>query len=242
MECPGSPGLIRSLPKELWSGASIYALEGTAMHRAGEQWLTTGLEPDWILFQWEGIELDEEMVEAVKLYVQVVRADQHEYGGELLIEKRFDLDRLRPGMYGTNDAILVRCRDNVVRVYDFKGGKGVLVEVVGNRQLLYYGYGAVINLAGLNIEAVELVIVQPRARHSAGPVRRWRVDLIDVYDWSMDLLKAAEATDNPLAPLRAGSWCRWCRAAGVCVAYRDHALAQVALQFPDLTQVSPCPL
>jgi hypothetical protein len=238
MECPGSVGLIRSTQKEmLLLGASSYALEGTAMHRAGELWLSSGQEPDWVLYQWEGIELDEEMADAVKLYVEVLRADQANYGGELVVEKQFRLDRLREHMWGTNDALLIRCRDNVLRVYDFKGGRGIVVEVKGNRQLRYYAYGALLNLPGLNVEQVEIVIVQPRAKHPDGPVRRERIDVIDLYDWSMDLLRAAQATDDPNAPLHAGPWCRFCPAAGVCTEVRDWTAHQAALDF----EVVPMP-
>lgn len=236
INCPGCINLIRTLPVEIRDRASSYALEGTAMHRAGEQWLTTQREPDWALFEWRGIELDTDCADAVKLYVNTVWTDQREFGGDLLVEKKFSLARLRPDMWGTNDAILARCKDRVLRVYDFKGGKGVVVEVPNNSQLLYYAYGAILNLPGINIDTVELIVVQPRARHPEGPIRRWRIDLIDAYDWSVRLKIAADRTDDPAAPLIAGPWCKenFCPAAGVCKTYRDYISAQAGIDFANV--------
>lgn len=227
--CPGSIRMIR-----LQIGApvvSIYARRGTAMHKAAAQWLSTDQEPDWAIETFDGFELEPDEIEAVQLYVKTVTEDLDEYGGELMVEHRFSLEKLRPGMFGTNDAMIIRCADGVLRVYDFKGGAGITVEVVKNLQMLYYGLGALVNIPKLEINDLELVIVQPRARHPDGPVRRWRIDLIDSADWAQDLLDAAAATDDPNAPLHAGEWCRFCVAAGSCKEYERYALHSAELDF-----------
>lgn len=230
MHCPGSIRVIRSMPAP--PPPSVWAVRGTAMHLAAAEWLTTQLEPDWTK-AYVGCILDDDEIDAVKLYVMAVWEDQREFGGELIIEKKFSLASLREGMFGTCDAVLIKCKDHVLRVYDLKGGVGVLVEVEGNSQAMYYGYGAVLSAKAGPITALELVIVQPRARHPDGPVRRWRVDLIDAYDWSHDLLAAAERTDDPEAPLQGGHWCRFCPAAGNCTAHRDWQLEEAARVFSE---------
>jgi hypothetical protein len=232
--CPGSIRMIRLQP--FTPPASIYALRGTAMHAAAAQWLDNGQEPQWALQQFYGdpahpFDLEEDEIEAVEMYVRTVWDDQRTFGGDLLIEHRFSLASLREGMFGTNDAMLLNCPDRVLRVYDFKGGKGIPVDVEWNFQELYYAYGAVLTVPRQTIDTIELCIVQPRCRHPQGPVRRWRIDIIDAFDWSHDLLKAAERTDDPNAPLQAGEWCKFCPAAGSCKEYERYALHSAQLDF-----------
>jgi hypothetical protein len=144
-------------------------------------------------------------------------------------------------MWGTADAVRIRCKDGVLRVYDAKYGSGVPVEVERNTQLMMYGYGAVLTAKAGPVSALEMIIVQPRCRHNDGPVRRWRVDLIDAYDFAQDIVEAAQRTENPLAELNAGEWCRWCPAAGVCKAYEDYALAQAQIDFGPPARALPDP-
>jgi len=59
-------------------------------------------------------------------------------------------------------------------------------------------------------------IVQPRVEHPAGPIRSEEIDAIDLYDFSVDLIKYAKATEDPNAPLVAGEHCRFCPAAPTC--------------------------
>ena len=209
------------------------------MHMAAEQWLNSDIEPDWEFETFNGISLSPDCQEAVSEYRDVLLADREKYGGSLLIERKFNLDELRDDMFGTNDAALVLCTDNILRIYDFKGGAGVPVEVEGNSQLMYYGYGALLKYSGkYQIEALELVVVQPRCPHRDGPVRRWRVDLIDAFDWAQDLLEAANATDDPKAPLHAGDWCRWCPAAGSCKEHKKLAERQIDADFDVIEETT----
>lgn len=216
--CPGSIRMIKLLA--FLPDPSIYALRGTAMHTAAAQWLRSLVEPDWVLETFDGFELEEDEIDAVRLHVETILEDQRLYGGDLIIEHRFSLAALREGMFGTNDAMLVNCRDGVLRIYDLKGGRGVAVEVEWNLQELYYGVGALLSVKGMKISELELVIIQGRKRHVDGPVRRWRIDLVDTFDWTQDLLDAAARTDDPNAPLKAGEWCVFCPARFTC---KEHA-------------------
>jgi len=240
-KCPGCNSVIASLPVQ--PPPSKYALEGTTMHSAGEYGLRTGKVPRWDQYKYTVFEngsaveceLDQDCIDAVMFYIEVVTADQRKHGGKLFIEKQFTLERFRPDMWGTNDALLAYCDDGVLRVYDFKGGKGVAVEVTFNSQLMYYALGAVINLPDLHAREVELIIVQPRARHPEGPVRRWRISILDLYDFKVQLLEAAAATDEIGAPLHAGEWCKdtFCPATGWCKEYKAYAEKMMQLDFAD---------
>lgn len=235
MQCPGSIRLSQGIPQT----SSVYAEEGSAAHYLAElclrhkhdarEFLGNYLVPLKNSYQislgetGEGsFEITEEMCEAVQIYLDAIRADMAENPtATLSIEKKFNLDELFPGMFGTNDACLEEAF-GLVRVYDFKYGAGKVVEVEDNPQLKYYALGA---YYGLDFDSVELVIVQPRARHRDGPVRRYQLPIVDLRDWAQNvLLPAAKATQAPDAPAVAGDWCRFCVVMPQCPALRDHAL------------------
>lgn len=230
--CPGSINLIGGEE----GTASRYAREGTVMHTMAEQCLRPGANrqpADYVGDVLDDdIEVTDEFAEAVQRYVDVIRDDQLADGGELLVERRFDLSELWPGLFGTNDAMLIS--DNLLRVYDYKGGKGVPVEVNGNTQELIYAVGAYYDLRYLyDFEWIELVIVQPRCPHRQGPVRRWRLHVSDLRTFIETLKDKLSATMDPDAPLVAGDHCIFCPARPRCPALRDHALQQARMDFGE---------
>src|SRR3546814_4893751 len=97
----------------------------------------------------------------------------------------------------TGDAVLYRPSTGELRVYDLKYGRGVPVEVERNSQELYYGLGATMAEPGRLVNTVELVIVQPRAPHRDGPVRRWETTGMELLDWAVELVDAAKRTARP---------------------------------------------
>jgi len=114
MKCPGSLREIDALP--VMPAPSFYALEGTAMHLAAAAWLSSKVEPDWALTEFCGLSLEDDHIDAIKVYRQAILDDMALYGGELLVEHRSSLESLYPEMWGTNDAMLFRCKDHVLRV------------------------------------------------------------------------------------------------------------------------------
>ncbi|MBF0421092.1 MAG: DUF2800 domain-containing protein [Magnetococcales bacterium] len=82
-------------------------------------------------------------------------------------------------------------------------------------------------------------MVQPRCHHPDGPVRRWRIDAVSLLEWSADLVDAARRTSAEDAPLNTGSHCKFCPAAGVCPALRDHALELAKIEFNQVDQRVP---
>jgi hypothetical protein len=245
MACPGSIRLTAGIENP----TSVFMAEGTAAHELCEMSLRADFkEPalfigDEIVVGNHKFEVDEEMAEAVQVYVDVIKADYCRADGDiLLIEHRFDLNHVWKGMFGTGDAGIYNAKTKTLRVIDYKHGKGHAVEVENNPQLAYYGLGMinVPSLKGIAIAQVELVIVQPRAPHRDGPVRRWVTDPVSLMDFEADLRSAAQATEDPNAPLFAGEHCKFCPAAGICPALRDVAITQAQEEFvdviaPDLT-------
>ncbi len=134
-------------------------------------------------------------------------------------------------MFGTNDASVGLIFDHIT-VFDYKHGQGVVVEVEDNEQELYYALGKAKELDWA-FETLDLVIVQPRARHADGKVRRWSTDKATLRAYEERLRVAALATQDPDAPLRAGDWCKFCKAAGVCPELREESFRQAGLEFGD---------
>lgn len=240
LACPGSVRMSEGMPKT----SSVYADEGTVAHRVAEDCLRSGMNAAKYLggmIPLNGIEYEitQDMVDAVQLYLDTVRNDwQPSNNHELKVEHKFKLDWLYPGMFGTNDAMV--CEPfGVLRVYDFKYGAGVPVEVEGNPQMMYYALGAA---KGDAYESVELVVVQPRAPHSEGPIRRASMPIEDLTRWGNEvLLPGAKATDEENAPLNAGEHCRFCPALAVCPAQKALAVSVAQEVFADKSAAPPSP-
>lgn len=239
MVCTGSPAMIDKAPPQT---QSVWAAEGTGAHKVGELCLKTGQNAArYVGNDFDGVECTEEMAEAVQVYIDTVRGDLAKYAGsELLVEQAFDLSQILLGLFGTNDAVLYQPLGRLI-IYDYKHGAGNAVEVVDNKQLLYYALGAILNLmnGGGDFEEVELVIVQPRAMHRDGHVRRWVVDVPYIMEFAKELEKKARETMQPDAPLVAGDHCKWCPAKAFCPALAKLVVDTAAMDFPE--PVPPAP-
>jgi hypothetical protein len=62
------------------------------------------------------------------------------------------------------------------------------------------------------VEEVELVIIQPPA------VRRWTTTVKRLKRFEAELLGAVNLSSKAAAPLKSGTWCRWCPASPTCPA------------------------
>lgn len=207
--------------------SSSYAEEGTRAHELAERCLYGGHDAEYVL----GLDDPDDMAPAVQVYLDTIRADipegtQHAQH----IEKRFDLSKVHPGCFGTADFVLWEPGAKLLRVYDYKHGQGIPVEVIDNPQMHYYALGALLEL-GYPADEVEMVIVQPRCPHPDGPVRRQRIKAIDLIDFRADLVDFARATEDPNAPLVPGDHCRFCRAAGTCPALHEKSKEIAQRQF-----------
>jgi len=232
MHCPGS---VR-MNKDKKSTSSRFASEGTAAHTLCEMCLRSGNDPFFYIntkIIADDIEfiVDEEMVDAVQMYVDTINADISE-GTELLVENGFKLEHLHPMLWGTNDACVFQ-EFGVLRVYDFKYGKGIAVDAKDNSQLKYYAIGALDSMC--DCVAVELVIIQPRARHADGPIRRWMTTPDEIVHFGIELKEAALETENPDAALHHGDWCGFCPSLGSCPAVKKKNMEVAKLDFAPLT-------
>lgn len=228
--CPGSVKLSELCPKP---ATSEFAALGTAAHELAERCLKGGddfLDPKAFIGEMQGaFKIDENMVEAVQIYVDHVRALRSSLKGELLIEHKFHLKHIHPDLYGTSDAV-IRQEFGKLIVVDYKHGEGHAVEVENNPQLLYYALGAAM---GGDFDEVEIHIVQPRAYHADGPIRSYSLPFSDLVQWGKKLKQKAIETQNENAILQEGEHCRYCAAAPVCPKLHKMAVEVARTDFQD---------
>ena len=262
MKCPGSVRMSKGMPNR----SSVYAMEGTVAHHLAEMSLAADVAPHWFIGQFLNVkgelsddypeesedenmafEITEEMADAVAVYtVEIERVTQELkalYPGEevhTFLEKGFDLSRLYPDMFGTNDySIFVK--GEMLVVLDYKHGRGKVVEARDNPQLLYYALGAILEICRSHDDLpkiVRTIVVQPRAKHRDGYIRSWDYTLDEVTTFSRTLIEKAINTEDPDAPLVPGeTQCFFCNGkARPCPAIFERAQELAMQDFTDLTE------
>ena len=235
MRCAGSVRLYKQLPERR---TTEYAATGTVAHALCEECLKEDRDPVVYFGQvreQDGfrVEVTEDMVQSVALYVGYVRDELEKFGGTLMVEQPFDLSWVHPGCFGRNDACIIPDKAlDVLRVYDYKNGKSP-VSAEGNPQLRFYACGALGKDNLWSVERVEMNIIQP---HGIGKSCFEKAEILvkDLYQWAMDVLRpAAIATEDPNAPFTMGPQCRFCEASAFCPAKREAALALLDPATPE---------
>ncbi len=245
MNCSGSPREIAKVPMHLRPKSSIHAAEGTAAHALLEGCLGAKKKARVFLgftiivdelgettFAAPEADIDHEIVDgyvfivdrAMCEHVQVcldhvkeeVRRLEKKYGlpVDIGIEERVYPLEEEPDMYGTADVIL-SVKGKEIVVIDFKYGAGIIVDVDGNTQMLYYGLGGA-RKGKFRFKKVKMTIVQPRAHHEDGVIRSDTISMDEMQAWADVLRAAMKRTMKKGAALEAGEWCRFCDAAATC--------------------------
>lgn len=244
LNCPGSYKLTQDADDGK-RRSTVYSAEGTLAHAISEACISTGAQPVDFVGQTrtaDGFEftVDDTFAEDVGHYVAYVRGLKA-MGYAIALETRVDpsvqwdgLARPPIALFGTCDCIAYHPGTKTVAIGDLKFGRGVPVDAEGNTQLRYYGAGAahpdviqqICERAGVpynGIEHVSMTIIQPRAYHPLGPVRRDTLTLDELRTWARTVLyegvKRALADDG--TTLSAGKWCRFCPVLAHCSKPRD---------------------
>lgn len=262
--CPGSIRMQQGIPDT----SSVFADEGTAAHQLSEHCLQTKTDPDEFLGMYVNLgvpeagmisdepigdrnfKVDDEMVDGVQVYLDTCREviSRSSPDLEYAFEQWVDLSNIAGMEGGTADFAAYDPVTKRLTVADLKYGRGVAVEPAENTQLLCYALGVVNRYHNRGIGAVELIVVQPRCPHSKGPVRRWETDAVTLLEFEDTLATAALATEAPDAPLKAGEWCKFCKAEAVCPAKQARVLDITKAEFgpyddaptlPVVTAMSP---
>lgn len=239
-ECPGSVALIAKQPPQ---PSSKYAREGLAAHELARICLSKKDEftEDWlgetIEIEGEEVKVTQGMIDAVDAYLEVLGEDADKYGltvrQDIVVEKSFELTDISKDASGTNDAYLYVPFKKLI-VYDYKHGAGVWVNVINNKQLLYYALGAV---KDIDIGEVEIVIVQPRCGDPDDIVRRQTISMKALNEFKVELKERIAATKDPKALLKAGEHCKFCPAMLTCKEITNKRDNMALEDFNDLAVV-----
>lgn len=212
--CPGALALTIGLP-ETTSEAADW---GTCCHEVAENCLfnPTRQADEYIGQTLKGkshsFEVDEEMAETAQMYVDYVRKRVADYKAEtgqnalIFVEERFSLEALKPPFDagGISDCTIIFPKWKLIETIDLKGGRGHVVEVIGNPQARTYSLGALMKHQGHDITRVMSTIVQPRAPHKDGRIRSETFHIADLVEWTTDLVAAMRRAKDALVSLPGG--------------------------------------
>lgn len=234
--CSGSVVLSAGLPNV----SSKYAAEGTAAHYiAAECQRFTVFAGSYIgkvaLVEGHEIPLTEELVDSVIEFLAYIRENELP-DDKWMVEQTFTpaMRKLDDEFGGSCDRVMWRESEKLLRVYDYKHGAGVPVDVDDNKQLKYYALGALLTNPQYNAEIVELVIAQPRCDHYAGRIRSFFMPAFELVDYAADLIAAAKRTRVFGAELNPGKkQCKFCpaQAANKCPAIVEETHELVSASF-----------
>lgn len=203
LNCTASAWAESGFPDE----STDYADEGTRAHDMGKDCLHLGIDvSDWCMqkFGREPEDLAEhdpdiadlyplDMFECIQGYIEYVRdeieqAKLRNPDAIVYIEERVDFSVWVPEGFGTADCVIIS--DGVIRVIDYKHGKGVFVEVEGNEQLMLYGGGAHNMFRHLfSYTEMQLTIYQPRVSN----IRTYSTSAAQLENWLEAYVKPTAA-------------------------------------------------
>jgi len=217
--CPGSVSLSKGLPdpesefsKE---GSLAHELAATCLKNNTDAWLYIG-EKSWP-------DVTKNMADAVQVYLDDVRKlNEQEEVLDSWIEEGFDIPEVHKHFRGILDyARLVKIQSEesksacgpALRLWDYKHGIGIVVEVDDNSQMKYYGVGLILKIKkelGIEVGKVFFTIVQPRSFHSDGPIRQIVYTADELFEWAQHTLLPAMKEAETSTETVAGEHCRFC--------------------------------
>ena len=261
--CTPSARLCEKLTSRFGSESSPYAAEGTKAHALAEmkvrlayykadgmtaakhsrmspeqQEAYTGINE----FRFKALrnelgDIPKDMEQATDSYCDIVMekylsAKEADPGAQLYLEQRLDYSAWVPSGFGTGDCIIVS--DSLLEVCDYKHGKGIPVDAVGNPQLRLYGLGAMERFGRLyDFQSVRMTIIQPRL-DSVSEETMTCEDLAScAAEEVVEKAKQAWTGSGEFVP---GEHCRFCAAKAVCSARVAQAMRmfQYGLEAPGL--------
>lgn len=226
LNCPLAPRLEAQFPDQ----SSEFAREGTLAHSvceiAAKKYFKIEKAAKYTstIKRLKKNELwNDEMIHTAEIYVEHLaeRAMSFENEPYVAFEVKVDISDYVPEAFGRCDSVMFG-GDTLV-ITDYKHGKGVSVDVENNPQLMLYALGALKlyqPLFGNALKKVELFIDQPRI----GSYNGWGCSVTDLVAWGEEIKPKAQMAYMGFGEYRAGEWCRFCRANGICKAQADQQI------------------
>ena len=261
--CTPSARLCEKLASRIGSETSPYAAEGTKAHALAEMkvrlayYKADGMtaakhsrmspeQQEAYLgineFRFKALrnelgDIPKDMEQATDSYCDIVMekylsAKEADPGAQLYLEQRLDYSAWVPSGFGTGDCIIVS--DSLLEVCDYKHGKGIPVDAVGNPQLRLYGLGAMAKFGRLyDFQSVRMTIIQPRL----DSVSEETLTCDDLTSWAAEeVVEKAKQAWTGSGEFVPGEHCRFCAAKAVCSARVAQAMRmfQYGLEAPGL--------
>lgn len=231
LNCTAAPAFEAQFPKS----SSVYADEGTLAHAICEIYARRKFDPgaDKSALTKELAKLkrdklyNPEMLDTAKAYVEYLTEKSVEFDNppHIVQEIRVDFSDYVPAAFGTCDCVMIGA--GRLHITDYKHGKGVKVEAVGNPQMRLYALGALNYFSAIyggTIKTVSMGICQPRISENC-PEESMTVE--ELRAWGESIKPLAQAAYNGTGTYKPGAWCMFCRGKAQCKA---RARANTALE------------
>ena len=242
LACTAAPRFEEQFPD---NGTSTYAEEGTLAHAICElhgRRQFRGLDEETFRSELEQLQQNElynpEMLDTAQEYVNCLMESMNSnFHSEPFIafEENVDLTDWIPQGRGQCDCIMIGSQ--TLQIWDYKHGRGVAVDALGNPQMRLYALGALKKYYpayGNTITRVVMSICQPRLPENARATvsAEEQMPVWDLLEWGETVKPKAKAAFDGKGEFCAGEHCRFCRGKAVCPA---RAKENTALEdFKDL--------
>ena len=223
LHCPLAPRLEAQMPIK----TSIYAEEGTLAHSVCEitakKYFTPMKTADFnkSIKKLKSHELwNDEMIQTAETYVGHLKEKAMGFKNSpyIAFEVKVDISDYVPEAFGRCDCIMFG--EGTLIITDYKHGKGVAVSAKENPQMMLYALGALIlyqPIFGNAIDRVNICIDQPRINI----YETWECSKDALLQWGESIKPKAQKAFMGIGEYNAGTWCKFCRANGVCKAQAD---------------------
>ncbi len=233
MLCPKSVKLEEYFPEQ----DTEYSLEGTRAHALAEHYLNIFIKEHRRPKQLTDIELTihpdgekipGDMRNAVLKYLDYILRIYDELASEhrdviLMVEVRVNFSNYVREGFGTCDCCII-CGE-IIHIIDYKHGRGVEVECVGNPQPRLYALGALNEFEWeYPIRTVQTHIVQPRIGNYDSEI----ISVEHLKEWGNSIRELAERAWNDEGDFNPGEeQCKFCKARNVCRARANKYLSML---------------
>lgn len=222
LNCTAAPSFEAQFP----NGTSSYAEEGTVAHAVCEIFAKRkfGVNIDRNKLSRDLAKLkkneyyDDEMLTTAKTYVEYLTEKAMTFDNMPLVaqEIKVDFSDYVPNGFGTCDCVMIG--GGKLHITDYKHGKGVRVEAVGNPQMRLYALGALKHFSavfGDTIKSISMGICQPRISEYPSE-EEMTVD--ELRAWGDSIKPLAIAAYNGTGTFNSGEWCKFCKGKAQCKA------------------------
>lgn len=222
LNCTAAPSFEAQFPNE----TSPYAEAGTVAHAVCEIFAKRkfGVNIDRNKLSRDLAKLkkneyyDDEMLTTAKTYVEYLTEKAMTFDNMPLVaqEIKVDFSEYVPNGFGTCDCVMIG--GGKLHITDYKHGKGVRVEAVGNPQMRLYALGALKHFSavfGDTIKSISMGICQPRISEYASE-EEMTVD--ELRAWGESIKPLAIAAYNGTGTFNSGEWCKFCKGKAQCKA------------------------